>query len=71
MTNQVPKADGLNYAEIRGNFANANLGGRPGIRKRSYHRALKSGKIWALMQKSGFELMNRISREMFGYDKET
>jgi hypothetical protein len=60
------KADGVNFTEIRANALGSLGGGEPvSIRKRGYHRALKSGKQWALYKKSWNDLLNNFCTDFY------
>ncbi len=64
--NSEPKADGLKYSEIKADVLGRLEGGSPrSIRKRGYHRALKRGEMWALIQKESVDMCNRINETMF------
>lgn len=62
-----PKADGLNSDETEGLPAGALGGVTPNpIRKRGYHRALKRNAPWALHQRATYEMINDISKHLYG-----
>lgn len=48
-------------------IAQADRGVEPRpIRKRGYHRALKRGASWAIMQKMQRDMLNEIAKQMYG-----
>jgi len=66
------KADGVNITETTSNALGSTGGGEPvfiketkPIRKRGYHRALKSGKQWALIKKSWSDLLNNFCADFY------
>jgi hypothetical protein len=59
------KADGINIGEITSDTQRLIEGAEPVYftrpkRKRGYHRALKSGKPWALSKKSWSDILNTL-----------
>lgn len=61
----VAKADGLTD-EMSGDVANPSRGvRRRPIRKRGFHRAIKRGETWALMEIKMRETMNSLAGQMF------
>jgi hypothetical protein len=61
------KADGVNITETKPSTLGSARGGEPvlPIRKRGYHRALKSNKQWALTKKSWSDLLNNFCADMY------
>lgn len=60
----VSKADGPNLIEIVSDVRIRSEGDRP-IRKNGFHRALKRGEIWALMDQGMRNIMNKTFADMF------
>lgn len=68
MNELVPKADGLNFAEIRDHVL-ADLGGGRPFRKRGYHRALKRNEPWALVEKGMRSMVREMVEELYAPTK--
>lgn len=61
-----PKADRLNYAEIKRNSVQSLEGGSPrSIRTCGYHRAIKRGESWALLQEAIIKMINQFNIDFY------
>lgn len=63
--NSVPEADGPNLAETKSRSPGDSRGGRP-IRKRAYHRALKRGEPWAIVEQAHQRMMKLMAAQFYG-----
>jgi hypothetical protein len=60
------KADGVNFTETKPLAPEMVRGGEPvSIRKRGYHRALKSGKQWALTRKYFQDISRKLAEDFY------
>lgn len=59
------QAERLKLIEMQSKLRKAMQGDNPGIRTRSYHRALKSKKEWAITLKTCRDLNSRLCNIMF------
>lgn len=64
--NAGSKADGVNFTEMKPSALESVRGGEPvSIRKRGYHRALKSGKEWAIIKYNMNNIMCDLTRSFY------
>lgn len=63
--NQVIQAEDVKLSRQRDSIARVSRGDKPGIRKRSYHRALKRNELWAVVMRTRKELTLKLLQDFF------